>query len=184
MEVIAQVPWMHVLRREPVTPADAVERLSTFVAKHDGSLHTDVLTQLQLVHQSIAEAAGMAGQAAATSAAAASASSSSPAAATAVTGSSSAADAHESEAVDDASEDKKKYRKLTKKALKKLPGGSGTCDEVCSAARKLDDAIKGSLSERVAAALKQLVKRKEAAKTGEKRGGAKMRSIHLLLLLS
>eukprot|EP00966_Prymnesium_polylepis_P172308 3984504-Prymnesium_polylepis.1 len=63
-------------------------------------------------------------------------------------------------------------KKLAKKALKKLPGACGTCDEVCEAARKLESSIaSGSLEELIGSALKALAKKDDIKKTGEKRGG-------------
>ena len=53
-----------------------------------------------------------------------------------------------------------------------MPGGCGTCDEVCEAVRKLDSAVEAQhLAEMMGSALKALLKKDDIKKTGEVRGG-------------
>lgn len=159
------MPWMRILNRAPVSPTDAAKRLALFVEENDGIVHADVLMQMQMVQQSIVDHTGLAVQ---RKSGVIGAPPPSPVAAPAEA-TVSAVENADGAGDEEPSGEKKKWRKLTKKALKKLPGGCGTSDEVCSAAGKLGDEVPSGTA--VAAALKQLLKRKEVAKTGEKRAG-------------
>ena len=179
-----------VVRKAAVEPQSAVDMLAAFIRQGDGLVHTDTLTQLQLVQQSISEtyavqAAGVsslsappngvhASETAAPSAAEEAPPSKkqkkAPEAAPAAAPPPAAAEPVPAEAKEQP--DKKAMKKLAKKALKKLAGGCGTCDEVCAAARKIDGTLEAQqLAELMGSALKALLKKEDIKKTGEKREG-------------
>ncbi|KAL1523217.1 hypothetical protein AB1Y20_018169 [Prymnesium parvum] len=156
----------------PTSPRAALKVIAGFLEASKGVLHSDMVAQLQLVSQSIAD----------TYLPACLLESDHEARPAAEEGEELTKRPKKQKAAKqerlgrtdagDKKLERKRLKKLAKKALKKLPGGAGTCDEVCAAAQRFEPASDGAqMADGMAAALKALVKQETIKKTGEKRGG-------------
>lgn len=144
-----------VLSASAASPREALDEIRAFSARCGGLIQTDVSGQLELVAQSISDAY---------------ASSSGRVETCRSTPSSRAAGKQEDVVV--TTPDKKEMKKIAKKALKKLPGRCGTCDEIRDAALKIRNSADGKLfAECMASALKVLLKKESIRKTGDTRNG-------------